>query len=428
MLPQRRFGYHIGLLFMMTFTNAIVVVDRFGINYLSPYIVDEMGINNAQLGLLSSGLSVAVALSGVLLSRFADASGRRKQVLVVTLVLFSLVSALSGLAPSFMALLLARILLGIPEGPIPAVAQSIVAIESPPHLRGFSMGMAQQLGASLVGVGLGPLLFTHIADAWGWRMAFLVSCAPGLLLALAIAVFMRPVREEAPGQWSAPVSLRNLTDLRIILESANFRRALMICGFTSAWMISLGVFTPIYLVKVHGLAPTDMGLVLSGTGLVGAFSGVIMPWLSDKLGRKPMLVATALWGVITPFAIIGANGSMTVLVGGMLLGALAMGGMPFSSILAAESVSPRYYATAIALIIANAEVMGGMLAPAIAGQLADWFSLDAPFYFAAAMVMAAALFGLTVKETAPGKADRFPGGEPRLADPPLADGSLGADA
>ncbi|HWL46269.1 MAG TPA: MFS transporter [Sphingomonadaceae bacterium] len=410
--PPSRWNYHIGLLFMMTMTNAIVVLDRFGINYLAPYIVDDLGISNASLGLLSSGLSVSVAISGVVLARLADASGRRKQILVSTLIVFSLVSALSGLAPSFAALLMARILLGVPEGPIPAIAQSIVVLESPPRLRGFSMGLVQQLGASLVGVGIGPILFTHVADAWGWRMAFLLSCAPGLLLALAIALFMRPVRDAEPGPRVARTSLRSTADLRAILGSANFVRALLICGFMSAWMISLGVFTPIHLVKVHGLKPTDMGLVLSGTGLAGAAAGVLLPWLSDKIGRKPMLVATALWGVITPLAILHTVGSPLLLVGGMLVGALAIGGMPFSSILAAESVAPHHYATAIALIIANAELMGGMLAPAIAGQLADWFGLAAPFYFATAMVLIAALLSLTVKETAPGKTSKAATPEP----------------
>ena len=166
--PPSRWNYHIGLLFMMTMTNAIVVLDRFGINYLAPYIVDDLGISNASLGLLSSGLSVSVAISGVVLARLADASGRRKQILVSTLIVFSLVSALSGLAPSFAALLMARILLGVPEGPIPAIAQSIVVLESPPRLRGFSMGLVQQLGASLVGdAGFGGVSWSRYESTYG---------------------------------------------------------------------------------------------------------------------------------------------------------------------------------------------------------------------------------------------------------------------
>jgi ACS family hexuronate transporter-like MFS transporter len=398
--------HRLGLLFMMSMTNAVVVLDRFSINYLSPYIVKEFGLNNTQVGMLSSGLSVAVAISGLLLSRFADKSGRRKQVLVAALVLFSLISSLSGLAPSFMALLGVRILLGVPDGPIPAVAQSIVALEAPPQLRGFAMGAMQQLGASIVGAGLGPILFTQIADAWGWRAAFFLSCAPGLILALCVVLFLPRLRDDPSVRSTAPKPPGQ--GVGEILKSRNVVLCVIICGFFSAWMIVQGAFTPLYLVRVTGLSAATMGLVMSAAGLAGAIAGVAMPAMSDRVGRKPMMLAMMLCCLVTPLAVLYLRGSPVVIAAGLFVGAFSMGAAPFVSIISAESVGYQNLATTIALNIAVGEVFGGIIAPTLAGRAADMFGLDAPFWFCIAMALAAALLSLLLTETAPKRSSAQP--------------------
>ena len=410
--------HRLGLLFMMSMTNAVVVLDRFSINYLSPYIVKEFGLNNTQVGMLSSGLSVAVAISGLVLSRFADTSGRRKQVLVAALVLFSLISSLSGLAPSFMALLAVRILLGVPDGPIPAVAQSIVALEAPPELRGFAMGAMQQLGASIVGAGLGPILFTQIADAWGWRAAFFLSCAPGLILALCVVLFLPRLRDDPRTRSAAPkAELARGQGVGEILKSRNVMLCVIICGFFSAWMIVQGAFTPLYLVRVTGLAPATMGLVMSASGLAGAVAGVAMPALSDRVGRRPMMLAMMLCCLVTPLAVLYLRGSPVIIAAGLFVGAFSMGAAPFVSIISAESVGYQNLATTIALNIAVGEVFGGIIAPTLAGRAADLFGPDAPFWFCIAMALAAAALSLLLTETAPRHTAALPGTPTGSAEP-----------
>src|SRR5215471_2339303 len=112
-MPERRiWSYENGLVLMMSLTNGVVTLDRLAMSFLTPYVVHDFHINNTQIGLLASILSVTVAGSGFLLSSVADATGQRKLILVIMLALFSVCSAFSGLAGGYAILLLARGVLG----------------------------------------------------------------------------------------------------------------------------------------------------------------------------------------------------------------------------------------------------------------------------------------------------------------------------
>ena len=132
---RKLWSYENVLVLLMSLANGVVALDRLAVSFLSPYIVAEFHISNTQLGLLASALSVAVAGSGYLLASLADSTRKRKQILLVMLLLFSVCSSLSGLAGGFAFLLVARGVLGLTEGPIVPIAQSIVAIESSEHRR-----------------------------------------------------------------------------------------------------------------------------------------------------------------------------------------------------------------------------------------------------------------------------------------------------
>ena len=111
--PRADRRYELGLLVLLSFANGVVALDRLTGLYLSPYIVAELGLTNTQLGLLGGALSLAVALSSVWVGRVADATGRRKSILIVCTIIFSLGSAGGGLAAGFALLFAARFLLGL---------------------------------------------------------------------------------------------------------------------------------------------------------------------------------------------------------------------------------------------------------------------------------------------------------------------------
>ena len=398
---RKLFSYENGLLLMMCLCNGVVALDRLTINFLAKPIQDEFHLSNTQLGLLASALSLVIAPSGFLLAWVADSTRRRKLILLVTLVAFSLFSALPALVYAYPMLLAARLLLGAAEGPILPVAQSVMAIESSPARRGFNMGIMQNLGAAVIGVGLGPIIFTQLADHFGWRTAFLASCIPGLLLALAILVWMRPVNEPAPSMGALPGREGGLME---VLRTRNILICIAIAGLFSAWLLVQNVFLALYLQTHDGLSLTQAGALIGLTGVAQAISGTVMPALSDRIGRKPALFIMTAFGVVAPLATLMVPGASPFLGLALFVGWLAGGAGPlYISIIPTESVSPRHAATAVAIALASGEIIGGVMGPTIAGRAADAYGLAAPFWITAGAAAICAALSLLLTETAPRK-------------------------
>ena len=400
---MRRSGlwsYENGLVLMMSLMNGVVALDRTAISFLSPWIVPEFHLNNTQLGLLASGLSITIAGSGFLLASLADGTGRRKPILIVMLVLFSLFSAASGLAAGFTMLLAARCVLGVAEGPLAPIGQSVIALESSEHRRGLNMGIMLNLGAALIGGGIGPIASTHLATAFGWRSAFFLSAVPGLVLALALVFWMRKPPE--PPRSTPEAGIPGGTGVLSLLRSRNILLCLAISGLYSAWLIVQGVFLPIYLVRVDGLSPTTMGFVVAATSLTVAAGGMIVPAISDRVGRKPALAAVCFIGMLAPLAVLFVHGPTWLITLALIIGMFGGGAGPlYVAVVPTESAPARHAATAVAISLASGEIIGGVFAPTLAGRIADITGPGAPFWICAGCAGISGLLALLLTETAP---------------------------
>ena len=140
--------YENGILLLLGTSFGLVFFDRNTINFLAADIVRELGLSNEQVGLFGSGLSVAWALSAYFVGAWSDRAGVRKPFVLGSIVLFSLCSALSGVATGFVSLLLARIVMGLAEGPFLPVCLAIMNVESSPHRRGVNAGIMQNVFAA----------------------------------------------------------------------------------------------------------------------------------------------------------------------------------------------------------------------------------------------------------------------------------------
>ena len=401
------FNYENAVLIMMSIANGVLALDRGVINFLSVPIAKELHLSNTQLGLFSSALSITVAFSGLFLAGLADATGKRKLIQVIMLVLFSLLSASSGLANGFIALFIARLVMGLAEGPILPIGQSIMSIVSSPERRGFNMGFMQAVGAYGIGLIMGPIVFTQIGAAFGWRVGFFVSGVPGLLGALAIALWLKPLPQAALTQVAAEAKEEREHPLALV-KSPNMILCMAISGLLSAWLLVQGVFMQRYLVAFDNMKLTDTGLLISITGIGGLIGGTLFPGLSDWIGRKPTLLLACLGGALAPLAVLMIHGSIPLLAAGLFVGWLIGGGAGplYVAIIPTESVSPRLSATAVAVSLAFGEIIGGVIAPAAAGRAADATSLAAPFWISFACAIASAVLTLFLAETAPRRVAR----------------------
>src|SRR5271166_2096095 len=183
--------YETRLIWVLTITFGFVFFDRNAASFLMPFIANDLHFNNTQVGLVASALSFTWAVAAFLGGAYSDRTGNRKSFLLIAVVAFSLCSFASGLAASFAALFSTRLLMGMAEGPILPIAQSLVAIESSAAKRGHNMGVMQNFGSNLLGSFAAPLILVAVASAYNWRWAFFLSGVPGLIMALLIAKFVR---------------------------------------------------------------------------------------------------------------------------------------------------------------------------------------------------------------------------------------------
>jgi MFS family permease len=409
--------YENGLLAMMCMTFGFVFFDRMAIVFMFPYIVKDIALTNTQMGMLTSVLSLMWAASGYLIGAYADRSGSRKTILVAMVTVFSVCSFLSGMATSFLLLLTFRGVMGLAEGPVLPIAQSMMAEESSPARRGFNMGLLQNGAGSLMSLLLGPIIVVALAEAFTWRVAFFISGIPGLIIAVLLWRFVRK------GQGGAPAPIATQAKSAMTLGQLLAYRNIVLCVLISCafltWFIVLVTFAPIYLVKQRGLSPESMSTVMAALGTAAVIWGFVAPALSDRLGRRPIVVFFCLVSVLAPLSIVHVQGSATLMACAIFFTYAGAGCLPLvMATIPSETIPARYVATALGLIMGAGEIIGGVLSPVLAGMAADRFGAEAPFWLSAGGAALATVLALFLVETAPAALARRQRAAPAVQDLP----------
>lgn len=400
MSRNRILSYENLVVVLMGSAFGFVFFDRLALNFLSPFLMPELQLNNTQLGALSAGLALTWAIAGYAVGTLSDYFQNRKTLLVCAIVIFSMCSVGSGLANSFLTLLAARLVMGFAEGPVLPIAQSIMAAESSEHRRGFNMGVLQNFFSALLSNFAAPLLLVAIAQIYGWRSAFYIAAVPGFVVAALIVAFIRE-----PSSGAAPISTasaRNTIPLSTMLKNRNIWVCAIVSCLMVAWLLIQITFLPIYLVQVRGLSPSAMSVALAATGLATAASSIIVPALSDRFGRRPILILSGFVGVIAPVTTVMFDGPLPLMVLFMGVGYLAIGGFSlFMATVPSETIPPTHVATALGFIMGVGELAGGFAGPALAGIASDVFGPSSSMWIAATLCICAGLLCLMLDETAP---------------------------
>jgi len=395
---------------------GVVFFDRNAMSYLAPFVAKDLGLSNTQIGMLASALSLTWALSAFGVSAFSDATGRRKSVLVACIVVFSISSIGSAVAASFAMLVASRALMGLSEGGILPISQSLLAVESSDARRGLNMGVMQNFGSNILGSFAAPLALVAIANTWHWRAAFFVAAIPGLVCALLVARYVRePARGAGPRSISDTPASPGHADgsaghapKSISIGEVFQHRNMWICVLMScvmvAWMVLGWVFLPVYYVNARGISSSAMSVLMSLLGISAAVFSFIVPGLSDRIGRKPVVVAFSAVGALVPLAVLHYDGSLAILGLLVFVGWSASGVFPlFMATIPAETISIRHVATAAGIVVGIGEVTGGFLSPTLAGRAADVYGLQAPMLIMIGCNVVATVLALFLRETAPSR-------------------------
>jgi predicted MFS family arabinose efflux permease len=374
------------VLAVLTVVYSFNIADRFSISTLIEPIRLELHLSDSGVGFLTGvALALFYVTLGIPIASLADRANRRN-ILAIALALWSGMTVFSGLAHSYGSLLLARFGVGIGEagGTPPAtsiLADKFAAARRPMALTIFALG-------ACLGAWLGSSVAGSVAQRYGWRAAFLVLGAPGILISLLVFL---TVKEPQRGQLDTSPGTEQPLPLLGVLRFVFRRRAavhLLIGGSVATfWSWGLMWWTPAFLVRSHHLTVGQAGEMLGPMHLIaGSAATLLAAWLmSRRAARDPRYVARLL-GLVTVVTTIPSlflywvtsTRAATALLW-IFVPAVYFYIGPILGLL--QNVVPASMrAMVCALLLFCANVANLVIAPQLVGWLSDWLaaSLAAP--------------------------------------------------
>jgi MFS transporter, Spinster family, sphingosine-1-phosphate transporter len=375
-LPTKRYRWAVSLTLMVVY--ALNQLDRQIINILLQPIKLEFALTDMQAGLLA-GLAFALFYTtlGIPLARWAD-RGNRVNIIALAVLVWSGMTALCGMATSFMQLLLARVGVGVGEAGCSPPAMSLLADYYPPEER--SRGFAFYAMGTPFGSSLGLLIGGIINYYYGWRAAFLAVGLPGVIMAIVVWLVVKEPRRLGIASV-APPPTAPWKD--VVKTMAGMRTFVHICLAVTIFCIaaySISVWGASFQMRMYGVNTAALG---PATALMAFFAGVtgvaLGGWLGDKLGARDKrwqvwIPAIALL-VSIPFSFFSlyAPTWQLSLIGFFVpLAALYIYSGPVFGLIQ-TLMPPNMRAMAVSIFLLTTNLIGMGVGPAFTGLASDWF-------------------------------------------------------
>ena len=373
---------------------------------LLPLIGKELGLSYTQIGFLMSAQHIAGALSNLPGGMLVDAIGKNGYLMAASLFWVGFPYALMSLTHSMWMLVVCVMLVGIGNNlwhpaAIPTLAYGY------PQRKGLVLsfhGMGGNIGEALAPLAAGALL------AWfTWREVVVINIVPGLVMATLILMMvgaLATTRAQDDGKdkdvnagiadtWNAR---QYLHDLGTLLRD---RTLMLICisgGFRTLTQVGLLVFLPVYLAYEQGYSPIAVGLCMTVLQVAGLIAGPIAGHVSDKVGRQKVVLSSMLLTGVTIIGMVLVGQSFAFIIFVALVGFFLYAMRPVMQAWAVENTPKRLAGTGVGLQFTILAI-GGSIAPATFGLIADTWSVYAGFYFLAGTIIAANLLVLFVPRT-----------------------------
>ena len=379
---------------------GLVGIDRFMILPLFPVIAPDLKLNYQDLGQITGILAVTWGVSALFMGNLSDRFGARK-VIIPAIIIFSLLAGFSGLATGVASLMAIRGLIGVAEGAYtpPSIVATLDA--SKPSRQGLNIGI-QQAALPMFGLGIAPILVTQLLKVVPWHWIFAMVAIPGLLVAFllyrvlrntpaAVAAMHTATHDVGEHKWSDVFKYRNIP-LNMIG---------MLCWLTN--LVVLSALVPSYLIDYLKLSLEQMGFVLSAIGFGGTAGTLVMPALSDRFGRKPIMIASVIGAAVGLYLFMHTGAEPTRLFATLFVTLFFVFSMICLTVgpLSAESVPAKLMSTASGIVVGTGEIFGGGIAPVIAGYVAQHYGIQYIMHLAAIALGIGLVVALCLKETAP---------------------------
>lgn len=360
---------------------------------LLPLIGKELGLSYTQIGFLMSMQHLAGALSNLPGGMIVDSIGKKGYLMAASLFWVGFPYALMSLTNSMWMLVVCLMLVGIGNNlwhpaAIPTLAHQY------PQRKGLVLsfhGMGGNIGEALAPLAAGALL------AWfSWREVVVINIVPGLVMAVLILVMVgalttardgdKPKKADGGG-WNAR---QYLQDLGSLLRN---RALMLICisgGFRTLTQVGLMVFLPVYLAYEQGYSPIAIGVCMTVLQVAGLIAGPIAGHVSDKFGRRHVVLSSMVLTGVTIIGMVVAGQSFMFIVFVALVGFFLYAMRPVMQAWGIENTPKRLAGTGVGLQFTILAI-GGSIAPATFGVIADTWGIYTAFYFLAGTIIAANL-------------------------------------
>jgi MFS family permease len=361
-------------------------------NYLDRWVVasvvesikkSELHLSDTELGFIGTGFIVVYTLTSPLFGALGDRR-KRPPLIALGVAIWSVATSLAGFARGFLSLFIARSTVGVGEAAYGTIAPALLADSFPIERRGRVLSVF--FAAIPIGSAAGYILGGLVDQHFGWRAAFWIAGAPGLLLALLVLVVKDPprglhdsaVEATAPKHWAEAY--------RDLFHNRSFILAALGYGAYTFALGGLGFWMPAFLERVRGMPRSEATVTFGGialvTGFVGTFAG---GWLGDfflSRSKQSYLwvsgIATLIAAPATYIAVSNPHRAVylpSIAIAEVLI--FMCTGPVNSAII--NVVKPAERATAVGLSVLVMHLIGDIPSPPLIGLVSDHTSLERAF-------------------------------------------------
>ncbi|HEY3056420.1 MAG TPA: MFS transporter, partial [Thermoanaerobaculia bacterium] len=359
---------------VLTFINLFNYLDRWIVAAVVESIKrSELRLSDTQLGFVGAGFIVVYTLTSPIFGTLGDRRAR-PPLIALGVAIWSLATGLAGFARGFTSLFIARSTVGIGEAAYGTIAPALLADHYPIEKRGRVL--ATFFAAIPIGSAAGYVLGGLVDRAFGWRAAFWIAGAPGLILSLLVLKVFDPPRGCHDPQPAATAGSRN-TYLDL-LHNRTYILAVLGYGAYTFALGGLAFWMPAFLERSRGMpraeATVVFGAIALVTGFVGTFAG---GWIGDLLLCKTKSaylwvsgIATLIAAPLTYVALSNPHRAtyLTAIVIAEVLIFMCTG--PVNSAIV-NAVAPGERATALGLSVLVMHLIGDIPSPPLIGVLSD---------------------------------------------------------
>jgi MFS family permease len=394
------------VLALLTALNLFNYLDRLVLSAVLPRIEDQFTLSHGASGLLGTIFLLGYFTTSPIFGTLAD-RGKRKGLLAIGIGVWSLATIASGLSRSFVELAVARALVGVGEASYATIAPTLIDDLAPPERKGSWLAIFYS--AMPIGAALGFITGGSVDKVYGWRAAFFVAGAPGILLAVLCLLLHEPERSFAKKRPSVLHSWRALADSPLYV-----RGVIGYAGLTFA-VGGFAFWAPAYLFRHYALdlanANKGMGVVTVLGGALGTAIGGV--W-ADRATRalpandhdrrtraflRVCAVGAFLAAPLAVIAILSPTSKLFFAFFGVCEVAIFLSTSPINAVIL-ESVPTEIRATAMAVSIFAIHMLGDLWSPPGVGILADHVPMQSAMLVLPAAIAFGAIAWWTYKGTA----------------------------